>query len=267
VIGRVVNRRPEWATLLGSALVLVGLALFIVVFVTLFPILTDPVNAYERWFPSEPDDEVVAAAVEQPIRSGPVARFTWEAVAVESTDPPVYRIRAESTAVPGDDEIVGWSWDLGDGSRDRGTSVVHDYDTYGAYVVTLTVEDAAARADSVSGQVIVPGIDTTAGTIGRVDGFLALDIETSLEDAVGDVGDEINATIDSAFGSIGTTIRGAVVVFLFALAAFATTIVAWRVARIGVMVLTQNPSTRRRDREPPPPGDAAERRERQLELV
>jgi hypothetical protein len=179
----------------------------------------------------------------------------------------VYRIRAESTALAGDDEIVLWSWGFGDDGRDSGTSVVHDYATNGAYVVTLTVEDAAGRTDSAAGQVIVPGIDATAGTIGRIDEFLAVDIETSLENAVGAAGDEINATIDSAFGSIGTTIRGAVVAFLFALAAFATTIVAWRVARVGVMVLTQNPSTRRPDREPPPRSDAAEQRERQLELV
>lgn len=44
-------RRPQWTTVMGSGLVLAGLALFMVVFFMLLPILTNPVAAYDRWFP------------------------------------------------------------------------------------------------------------------------------------------------------------------------------------------------------------------------
>ena len=264
MIDRVVFRRPEWATLLGSALVLTGLALFMIVFVTLFPILRDPVGAYERWFPSDEPAPVVVTG--EGDRTGPIARFAWEAVVVESSNPPVYRARFRSNAAPGAEPITTWTWDLGDGTTADGQSVVHDYATYGAYVVTLRVEDASGASSTTGGQVIVPGVEATSGAIGVIDEFLDLDIEASLEDAVGSVGQEINATIDSAFGSIGTTVRGAVVVFLFALAALAATVVAWRVARVGVMVLTRQPTTGRWGGQPPPPADEFHG-ERQLELV
>ena len=102
MIDRVVYRRPEWATVLGSGLVLIGLALFMIVFVTLFPILRDPVTAYDRWFPV--DDEsapiLVTAPDDDVVRAEPLARFRWEAIVVESVTPPVYRVRLESTSIP-----------------------------------------------------------------------------------------------------------------------------------------------------------------------
>ena len=269
VIDRVVYRRPEWATVLGSGLVLIGLALFMIVFVTLFPILRDPVTAYDSWFPADDDATpvVVAAADDDVVRAEPLARFHWEAIVVESVSPPVYRARLESTSIPGQADLVAWRWDFGDGTTRGGESVVHDYVQYGSYIVTLTVEDAAGATNTLSGEIAIPGVDETTGTTGQVDELLNVDIESSLSDAVGDVGDEISATIDGALGSIGRTARGAVVVFLFALAAFATTIVAWRIARVGVMVLTGNPSRPRQDRQPPPPADDETEHERQLELV
>ena len=84
---------------MGSGLVLAGLALFMVVFFTLLPILTNPVGAYDNWFPVEEagsDPAVSPAAPENP-----VARFSWEAVAIDTLDPPVYtgsvsaRLRSE----------------------------------------------------------------------------------------------------------------------------------------------------------------------------
>ncbi|MDJ0962292.1 MAG: PKD domain-containing protein [Acidimicrobiia bacterium] len=269
MIDRVVYRRPEWATVLGSGLVLIGLALFMIVFVTLFPILRDPVTAYDRWFPAVEDRPtvVVAAADDDVVRAEPLARFRWEAIVVESVNPAVYRLRLESTSIPGQADLVAWRWDFGDGTSSGGETVVHDYVQYGSYIVTLTVEDADGATNTLAGEVAIPGVDETTGTTGQVDELLNLDIESSLSDAVGSVGDEISATIDGALGSIGRTARGAVVVFLFALAAFATTIVAWRIARVGVMVLTGNPARPRQDRQPPPPADEEPRGERQLELV
>ena len=255
--------------MLGSGLVLIGLALFMIVFVTLFPILRDPVTAYDRGFPTTDGDApiVITVADDDVVRAEPLARFRWEAIVVESVTPPVYRVRLESTSIPGEAELIAWRWDFGDGTSSGGETVVHDYVQYGSYIVTLTVEDAAGATDTLAGEVAVPGVDVTSGTSGQVDELLDVDIESSLSDAVGDVGDEISATIDGALGSIGRTARGAVVVFLFALAALATTIVAWRIARVGVMVLTGNPARPRQDRQPPPPADEESQGERALELV
>jgi hypothetical protein len=264
VINAYVARRPQWATAMGSGLVLAGLALFMVVFFTLLPILTSPVAAYDKWFPVEEAPVVEATPVAD--RQDPVARFSWEAVAVEALDPPVYRVRLQSTSLAGTADIDEWQWDFGDQSGDRGERVVHDYADFGAYVVTLTVVDAARRADTVSGEIAVPGVAATAGAVGQVDELITLDIDASIQDAVGSVGAEIRSTIDGAVGSIGASARGAVVVFLFVMAAIATTIVAWRVARIGVMILNGPAATN-----PPPPPQSpdydASGRARQLEVV
>lgn len=269
MIDRFVYRRPEWATVLGSTLVLIGLALFMIVFYTLFPILRDPVTAYDRWFPAteDPSPIVVGISDEDVPRTEPLAGFRWEAIVVESVEPPVYRIRLESTSTPGQADLVAWRWDFGDGTSSGGESVVHDYVRFGSYVVTLTVEAADGATDSLAGEVAIPGVDETSGTSGQVDELVSVDVESRLSDAVGDVGDEISATIDGALGSIGRSARGGVVVFLFALAALATTIVAWRIARVGVMVLTGNPGRSRRDRQEPPPADEESLPKRQLELV
>ena len=269
MIDRFVYRRPEWATVLGSALVLIGLALFMIVFYTLFPILRDPVTTYDRWFPTTDNQGhvVVTVADDNVVRAGPLARFRWEAIVVESVSPPVYRIRLASTSTPGQADLVAWRWDFGDGTSRDGESVVHDYDHYGSYIVTLTVEDADGATNTLAGEVAIPGVDAASGTSGQIDALLNMDIEASLSDAVDNVGDEISATIDGALGSIGRSARGAVVVFLFALAALATTIVAWRIARVGVMVLTGNPGRPHQDHQRPPPADEQPRGERQLELV
>lgn len=223
---------------MGSGLVLAGLALFMVVFSTLYPILTDPVRAYDNWFPVEEvvvGDAAATTAVQE--SAAPVARFSWEAVAVDTVDPPVYRVRLTSTSIGGIAEIEEWQWDFGDGTGERGETAVHDYADYGAYVVTLTVLDQDGRADTIRGEIAVPGVATTAGGVGQFDEYSTLDIDASIQDAVGSVGAEIKSTIGTAVDSIGASARGAVVVFLFALAALATTVVAWRVARIGVMIL------------------------------
>jgi len=194
VIHGFVERRPQWTTVMGSGLVLAGLALFMVVFFTLFPILTNPVGAYDNWFPVE-EPAAAAPVTVAPPAENPTARFTWEAVAVETVEPPVYRLRVQSTSIAGGSAIDVWQWDFSDGS----------------------------------------------------------------------VGAEIKSTIDTAVGSIGASARGGVVVFLFALAALATTIVAWRVARIGVVIL--NGTTHPHPKPPEPPRYDDYERARQLEVV
>lgn len=241
--------RPDRRETLGSAMVLIGLVFFLIVFVALFPVLTNPAGAYDRWFPSEVEDQI--APVEQPeatlVLRGPTAQFRWEAVTVEQIDPPIYRLRLTSESTAGDSELVSIRWTLGDGSTALGESVTHDYSALGSYTIGLRVEDATGRFGSVRGTVTVAENPSLFGSAGRVEDTLAFDgnfdsfgdgISDSLEGAVGDVGDDITETLDSALGSIGTTVRGSVVVVLFALAALAATIVAWRTARIGVMLLS-----------------------------
>jgi hypothetical protein len=81
VIERVVQQRPGWTSVLGSGLVLTGFALFVVLFVTLLPILRDPVGAHGRWIPDEEPaaaqqlDHAGAAkpTADEPVTSGPEA--------------------------------------------------------------------------------------------------------------------------------------------------------------------------------------------------
>lgn len=263
MIERVIHRRPDWATVLGSGLVLVGLALFMIVFVVLFPVLTNPVGAYDRWFPDRATEPATEAT--SPPSTLPAAAFTWEAIAIESIEPPVYRVRFVDGSTSPAGDIEAWRWDFGDGTRADGRTVVHDYAEFGAYVVTLTIRDEAGETGVVAGEIAVPGVESAAGAAASVIDVAGSDIEATLEDAVGSVGDEISATIDTAFGSIGATVRGGVIVALFALAALAAIIVAWRVARIGVMILTRRSTSARSGR--PDLDEADGLGERRFELV
>ena len=59
--------------------------------------------------------------------------------------------------------IVEYHWDFGDGDRDSGRTVDHDYSKAGTYVVRLTVEDGVGRTASVSQSVNVgAGVNPTA---------------------------------------------------------------------------------------------------------
>lgn len=153
-------KRPRGTPAMGSLLVAVGLVLFLVVFLTMLPILTDPTGAYERWFP--------AAVID----------LTPDTTTTTTVTPP-----SETTTVPG-------------------------------------MADPSDVLDELD---------------------LQLDLESALEDAVGNVGSDITATIDSALTGISATFRGGVAVALFAMAALAVTLVAWRISRIGVMLLTHDP--------------------------
>ncbi len=188
--------------------------------------------------------------MDEPVVAGPTAQFRWENVAIEAVNPPLYRMRLTSETLPGDAEIVAVRWDLGDGNTAVGDSVTHDYVALGSYTIRISVEDANGQIDAVGGTVSVAESTSIFGSAGSVEEILDFDrtldnfgdgITTSLEDAVGDVGDDITSTLDSALGSIGTTVRGGVVVALFALSSLAATVVAWRIARIGVMLLVRDP--------------------------
>ena len=164
-------KRPRGTPALGSFLILVGMALFLVVFLTMLPVLTNPAGAYERWFP--------------------------EAVIDLSPDTPA----------------------------------------------TTTTTTTAAPSGGA-------GLGDPTEVLDNLD--VQLDLESALEDAVGNVGSDITATIDNALTGISATFRGGVAVGLFAMAALAVTLVAWRISRIGVMLLTYPPREYGRKEEPAP---------------
>lgn len=152
-------KRPRGTPAMGSLLVAVGLVLFLVVFLTMLPILTDPAGAYERWFP--------------------------------------------------------------------------------AAIIDLTPDTTTTTTGPTPDVTTAPGTADPSDVLDQLD--LQLDLESALEDAVGNVGNDITATIDSALSGISATFRGGIAVGLFAMAALAVTLVAWRISRIGVMLLTHDP--------------------------
>ena len=157
-------------------MVLVGLAFFVVVFVVIFPVLTNPAGAYDRWFPSEVVElSEQAEPTVNPVAVGPTAQFRWENLAIELVAPPLYRMRLTSETLPGDAEVVAIRWDLGDGNTAVGDSVTHDYEEIGSYTIRLSVEDANGQVDAVSGTVSVAGGNSIFGSAGRVEEILDLD--------------------------------------------------------------------------------------------
>ena len=54
-----------------------------------------------------------------------------------------------------DDDIVSYAWDFGDGSMSQGSAVTHEFDRYGEYPVTLTVEDSVGNTSTTTRSVQV----------------------------------------------------------------------------------------------------------------
>lgn len=228
---------------LGVILVIVGLLMFVVVFVAAFPVLSDPVGAYDEWFPEteEPTatDTTVAEGPE-----GPTAIFRYVAEAtmieppegVEEEPTFTYRVDFEDRTELGDAEIVRWEWDFGDGAESNRQFVSHTYEGPGAYEVRLAIEDENGEIAEVVGEIEIPEDGTNSGRI-EGDSFDLSGIEAAVEDAVGALEDSVDETL----GTVRDTSRNMGVVTLFALAAIATTIVAWRVTKSGVMLLRPQP--------------------------
>ncbi len=254
--------RPSWLKApspeaLGGVLVFIGLVLFIVVFLAVFPVLTDPVGTYDDWFP-ETDEPAAQDVPEEETAEEPTAafRFTAEAVIDEPPEeggeagegeggdegegegqgePPMatYQVRFEDRSEPGDAAITSWTWDLGDGSEARGRVVEHSYEGPGEYVVRLDIEDDSGVRAKVEGDVEVPEEGRAFGRADSADDLDLSGIESALEDAVG----TLETSADDALDEIGLAARRVVIVVLFALAAIATTVIAWRVTRSGITLL------------------------------
>lgn len=237
---------------IGAVLVLIGLVLFLVIFLVVYPALSDPVGTYDRWFPEseEPAAAAEPAAEEEETPAEPVAAFRFVTEAIVSEVPveeveegaepeersATYRVTLEDRSEPGDAEIVSWTWELGDGREARGALVNRTYEGPGVYPVRLSIEDANGLESEVEGDVEVPEEGVISG---RIEAEEALDL-TGIESAIEDAVVALEGSIDDTLDSVGSTARSSGVVALFALAAIATTVVAWRVTRSGVMLLRPN---------------------------
>jgi len=81
----------------------------------------------------------------------PTARITGDSLLSSG----VTVIFSGSTSNDPNDEITGYTWDLGDGVTTHGVSTSHIYSRSGTYEVTLTVEDSYGASDSTTLQVYV----------------------------------------------------------------------------------------------------------------
>lgn len=148
--------------ILGSALILLGVGLLGVVFLSGFAIVREPGEYYDEWVP---DEEVV----------GPEASFDWRSsdLLVEFTD----------TSETGDAELQRWVWDFGDGAGSNERSPSYLFAEPGEFDVTLEVVDVAGLSSKAEGTV---EIEVAAANHG--DGAIGL----------GDIADTVVDSVDRA---------------------------------------------------------------------
>lgn len=237
---------------IGGLLVVIGLVMFILVFLVVYPVLSDPVGRYDKWFPEDEEASATVVSVDEETdtANGPTAAFRFVAEPIRVEDQAnegeegeegaefegpqfSYQVSFEDRSEPGDADIASWAWDLGDGSEKRGAFVEHTYEGPGVYSVLLNIEDENGVVDEVEGDIEIP---EEGRSFGRVESEEDLDlsgIESAVEDAVVTLEESVDDTLDS----VGSAARSAVIVVLFALAAITATVVAWRVTRSGIMLL------------------------------
>jgi len=234
---------------LGGVLVFIGLTLFVVVFLAVFPVLRDPVGTYDRWFPEDESSEPTAEseAEEVPDPESPVAAFRYVVETTieggeggeggESGEPgeriSEFRVSLEDRSEPGDSDIATWMWDLGDGTEADGSNIDHTYEGPGVYPVRLEVVDDNGESSAVEGEVEVPEEGRAFGRFEAEEGLDLSGIESAAEDAIA----TLETSIDDTLDSFASASRSVAIMVLFGLAAIATTVVAWRVTRAGVMLL------------------------------
>lgn len=73
---------------------------------------------------------------------------------------------ASTSQAPGNNPIVSYSWNFGDGGSATGRTVSHQYNSAGTYVVSLTVSDAYGRTATATQSLSVgPGVNPTASFV------------------------------------------------------------------------------------------------------
>lgn len=112
---------------------------------------TDYANAVAR----SVSIRLVPPGVILPPNGTPVPSFTYAPSA------PITRMDVTfdaSLSTDSDGRIVSYLWNFGDGSRDEGAVVKHDFKNMGSFVVTLTVTDDRGQSASLSKTVSVTAV-------------------------------------------------------------------------------------------------------------
>lgn len=150
------NRYERWW---GTGLIVVGVVLLGVVFVSAFAIASDPGGYYDDWVPSEGPE-------------GPEASFDWASsdLAAEFVD----------TSSIGDADLERWVWDFGDGAESSDPNPLHRFAEDGEFEVTLDVVDENGVASQAQATV---GVEVGAANSGQGAPGLS-DLANSVVDAV-----------------------------------------------------------------------------------
>lgn len=142
------NRYERWW---GTALIVLGVALLAVVFVTAFAIVGDPGGYFDDWVPADGP-------------AGPEASFDWT-----SSD---LNVEFADTSSLGDAaDIERWAWDFGDGTEATEPTPSHRFGEEGEYTVTLDVVDAngaSSQAEATVG-LEMGAVSSGSGAIGLND--------------------------------------------------------------------------------------------------
>ncbi len=87
----------------------------------------------------------------------PTADFTWNPS--QPTDTTAVGFTDQSRDA--DDDIVSWTWDLGDGNLSTAQDPSHRYGDDGVYNVSLTVEDSVGHNDTLTRTLVVDNVPPT----------------------------------------------------------------------------------------------------------
>jgi len=144
------NADNRYERMWGTGLIVIGVVLLGLVFVSAFSIASDPGEYYDKWVPDVQTE-------------GPEASFDWTSsgLLVEFTD----------TSDIGDAEIERLVWDFGDGDESSDPNPSHRFTEEGELDVTLEVVDGNGLSSKAEGTVeIEPGADNNGdGAIGLSD--------------------------------------------------------------------------------------------------
>ncbi|MDH4067715.1 MAG: PKD domain-containing protein, partial [Dehalococcoidia bacterium] len=122
--------------------------------------------------------------IEVTVNNGPMADF-WSDV--QSCSNPL-TVQFTDQSIPGDNDIVSWEWDFGDGETSADQSPSHTYDTPGTYTVILTVTDELGCYDDETKEAYITSNEgpTAAFSAIPTSGYAPLDVDFTDNSVPGD---------------------------------------------------------------------------------
>ncbi|MFQ6052240.1 MAG: PKD domain-containing protein [Candidatus Hydrothermarchaeota archaeon] len=133
-----------------------------------------------------------------PVNQPPIADFSWspttpdEGQSVQFTD--------ASTDPDGQSDIVGWSWDFGDGATSTMQNPTHTYTSEGSYTVTLTVTESDGDTSTATDTVTVSPPVAYDGAILKVQAPKRVRVNT-----MGGTVSKTVTVVAEAYNTAGTT--------------------------------------------------------------